>query len=169
MSLLKEWESIVEQNSQSAEQYQQFWGGYIELEANVYEAILEAKDPELKGTVKELAEKFDVLPVIFAGFLDGINTSLETELDLESITEESVLDSTINFEKLFFNMLDAKADWLYKLPQWNDILTAEQIKEIRKDFMLSKTVIKGDKVGRNDPCPCGSGKKYKKCCLNKEQ
>ena len=23
------------------------------------------------------------------------------------------------------------------------------------------------KVGRNDPCPCGSGKKYKKCCLNK--
>jgi uncharacterized protein YecA (UPF0149 family) len=23
---------------------------------------------------------------------------------------------------------------------------------------------KGDKVGRNDPCPCGSGKKYKKCC-----
>jgi preprotein translocase subunit SecA len=27
-----------------------------------------------------------------------------------------------------------------------------------------KQVIKGDKVGRNDPCPCGSGKKYKKCC-----
>jgi uncharacterized protein YecA (UPF0149 family) len=23
------------------------------------------------------------------------------------------------------------------------------------------------KVGRNEPCPCGSGKKYKKCCLNK--
>ncbi len=27
----------------------------------------------------------------------------------------------------------------------------------------------GPKVGRNDPCPCGSGKKYKKCCLPKEQ
>ena len=25
----------------------------------------------------------------------------------------------------------------------------------------------GPKVGRNDPCPCGSGKKFKKCCLNK--
>ncbi len=25
------------------------------------------------------------------------------------------------------------------------------------------------KVGRNDPCPCGSGRKYKKCCLDKEQ
>ena len=28
----------------------------------------------------------------------------------------------------------------------------------------SKTVVKAPKVGRNDPCPCGSGKKYKKCC-----
>jgi len=27
----------------------------------------------------------------------------------------------------------------------------------------------GKKVGRNDPCPCGSGKKYKKCCLEKEE
>lgn len=26
-----------------------------------------------------------------------------------------------------------------------------------------------EKVGRNDPCPCGSGKKYKSCCLAKEQ
>jgi uncharacterized protein YecA (UPF0149 family) len=25
----------------------------------------------------------------------------------------------------------------------------------------------GDRVGRNDKCPCGSGKKYKKCCMNK--
>ncbi|HAO21754.1 MAG: hypothetical protein BWK80_28225 [Desulfobacteraceae bacterium IS3] len=25
------------------------------------------------------------------------------------------------------------------------------------------------KIGRNDPCPCGSGKKYKKCCLMKKQ
>jgi preprotein translocase subunit SecA len=31
------------------------------------------------------------------------------------------------------------------------------------------TVRKGPKVGRNDPCPCGSGKKYKRCCMQKEQ
>lgn len=39
--------------------------------------------------------------------------------------------------------------------------------------MLSKykkqePIIKGDKIGRNDICPCGSGKKYKKCCINKD-
>ena len=32
----------------------------------------------------------------------------------------------------------------------------------------SKTVVKPPKIGRNDPCPCGSGKKYKKCCLLKQ-
>jgi SEC-C motif-containing protein len=31
--------------------------------------------------------------------------------------------------------------------------------------MGPKQVIKGERIGRNDPCPCGSGKKYKKCCL----
>jgi preprotein translocase subunit SecA len=29
---------------------------------------------------------------------------------------------------------------------------------------VAASVRSGDKVGRNDPCPCGSGKKYKKCC-----
>lgn len=29
-----------------------------------------------------------------------------------------------------------------------------------------KTMIAEEKVGRNEPCPCGSGKKYKKCCGN---
>lgn len=30
------------------------------------------------------------------------------------------------------------------------------------------SILKGRKIGRNDPCPCGSGKKYKKCCLKKD-
>ncbi len=33
----------------------------------------------------------------------------------------------------------------------------------------SRAVTRPPKVGRNDPCPCGSGKKYKKCCMMKEQ
>jgi HEAT repeat protein len=34
---------------------------------------------------------------------------------------------------------------------------------------FSQKLIKREKVGRNDPCPCGSGRKYKKCCLNKDE
>jgi len=32
------------------------------------------------------------------------------------------------------------------------------------EMQAVQQVVRGDKVGRNDPCPCGSGKKYKKCC-----
>jgi len=35
--------------------------------------------------------------------------------------------------------------------------------KIRVNGTINNT---GKKVGRNDPCPCGSGRKYKKCCLN---
>ena len=31
-----------------------------------------------------------------------------------------------------------------------------------------KSTEKKRKIGRNEPCPCGSGKKYKKCCLDKD-
>ena len=34
---------------------------------------------------------------------------------------------------------------------------------------LQETVTRGLKIGRNDLCPCGSGLKYKKCCLGKEK
>jgi len=37
------------------------------------------------------------------------------------------------------------------------------------DEPQTQVVRTGAKVGRNDPCPCGSGKKYKKCCLPKQQ
>lgn len=39
--------------------------------------------------------------------------------------------------------------------------------DIDKDFPSAEPAIKV-KVGRNDPCPCGSGKKYKFCCMNKK-
>lgn len=35
-----------------------------------------------------------------------------------------------------------------------------------KEDEISKTQISDEKIGRNEPCPCGSGKKYKKCCLD---
>ena len=103
----------------------------------------------------------------FAGFLDGISTSLESEMDLESLEESSEVDAVIVWDKLYYNMLNAKADWLYNIPAWDDILTIEERKAIKKAYNKDNIVVNEAKIGRNDPCPCGSGKKYKKCCLNK--
>ena len=47
-------------------------------------------------------------------------------------------------------------------------VTEEQV-ATRRDSKFTKGKRKKKKIGRNDPCPCGSGKKYKKCCLGKEK
>lgn len=41
---------------------------------------------------------------------------------------------------------------------------AESQQLLTNDETVAKPIVKGDQIGRNDPCPCGSGKKYKKCC-----
>ncbi len=166
MSIYKKWVDLSDQQM-SQQEYNNFWQDYFVKEQKNYEAIIEAKETALKGSITELAEKFSMTTVEFAGFLDGINTSLETELELEVLEEETVIDATIAWDKLYYNMLVAKADWLYGIPAWDSIFSVEERQAIKKQYNKDHTVVKGDKIGRNDPCPCGSGKKYKKCCLNK--
>lgn len=43
------------------------------------------------------------------------------------------------------------------------------LKGMSKDLAASRQIVKNEKIYPNDPCPCGSGKKYKKCCMNKPQ
>jgi hypothetical protein len=166
MSLIKQWQDIA-YIERSEEDYNNFWGEYLPKEQAVYDNILSNKTSTLKGTLTQLGQQFDMDPVTFTGFLDGINTSLTSSLELEDLTEESELTLSIDFEKLYYNMLDAKADWLYDLPAWDNILSVEKRKEIKKEYNKTKIVVNENKIGRNDPCLCGSGKKYKKCCIDK--
>lgn len=166
MSLFEVWKDKAYSQT-TEEDYNNFWNEYLPKEQKNYEYILEHKDEVLEGSLSELADKFNMDPVTFVGFIDGINTSLVEELDLDSLDEESTIKLSVDFEKLYYNMLHAKADWLYNLPQWDNILTLERRKEIKKEYNRSRIVVNNNKIGRNDPCPCGSGKKYKKCCLNK--
>lgn len=104
--------------------------------------------------------------VEFLGFVDGINESLVNgTYDLNELTADSVVRLEFDLKKLYWNMLDAKADWLFNLPQWDTLLSEFERQQIKRDYNKSKTVVKEKKVGRNDACPCGSGKKYKQCCL----
>ena len=162
MSLYKQWLDLME--GQTDETFEAFWKEYSETETRVYAHILESKEPRLTGEFSELAAKFEADPVIFMGFLDGIQTSLNNPFELDAVTEDTDIDLDIDFEKLYFNMLKADADYLYTLKAWEGIFSEDKIMQIIKDFKRSKIVHKEKEPGRNDPCPCGSGKKYKKCC-----
>ncbi len=163
MSLYEQWQEVgTDFNTQN--EYDAYWKKYFAKEKDVYQKILASKNNVIEGKLIELAEANDMSAMEYVGFIDGINTSLKAEINVEELTEESEINAEIDFEKLLFNMHAAKASWLYELEEWEDIFDEEKRKEIRKEYMKSKTVVKGEKIGRNDPCPCGSGKKYKKCC-----
>ena len=162
MSLYKQWTDLIDSQTQAT--FDEFWEKYSSTEQRIYDGILSAKDKHVEGTFTELAEKYEADPVIFMGFLDGIQTSLESPFDLNKITEDSNIVLDIVWDELFYNMINAEADYLFGLESWDGILTLDERKAIADKWRRSRTVVKEKEPGRNDPCPCGSGKKYKKCC-----
>ena len=163
MNLYKQWTENLE-SIKTQEDYQAFFNEYMSKETECYRNILQAKNPVIEGKIKELAEKNDMSEVEFMGFLDGANSSFKEALVLDDLTEESEIKAELDFEKLLWNMHDAKAEWLYGMKEWEEIFDDEKRKQIKKEYNRSKIVVKEKKIGRNDPCPCGSGLKYKKCC-----
>ena len=162
ISLFKQWKKLTE--NQSKKSFDEFWERYSEAEVKVYSDLLAGSDRLITGTFSELVDKYGVDEVLFMGFLDGVNTSLRTPLDLEHIEHETSITLEVDFEALYFNMLEADAGHLYSLAEWDSVLDYAKREEITKSYKKSKTIVKEKTPGRNDPCSCGSGKKYKKCC-----
>ena len=141
MSLYKQWTDMVVEYVKTKGEAA-FWNEYTKIETAIYRDLLANSKEAVKTTITDFAKKYETSEEFIMGFVDGINDSLNNSYDLEALTATDELVLDINLEKLYFNMLEAKAEYLY----------------------MSCSVRNENKVGRNDACPCGSGKKYKKCC-----
>ena len=144
MTLLENWRNKAYGEGTNDKQKEELWKRYFLVEKGIYEQILEEPDKVISCTVSELADRYGT--------------------DIETMDENTAVKIEIDPEKLYYNMVEAKADWLYSLPQWDKILNEGRRKELYKEQKKSGTVVKGRKIGRNETCPCGSGKKYKHCC-----
>lgn len=164
MALLKKWRDMAYSETANKGDLQRLWNQYFEDERGIYAELLKNPDETVTGTVKELAEKYDVSIMTMTGFLDGINDSLKEQNPIEEMEEDTVVNLGFEKELLYKNMVAAGADWLYNLEEWEPIFDENRRKELYKEQKSSMTVVKGEKIYPNDPCPCGSGKKYKKCC-----
>lgn len=164
MSLLQEWKDFAYGHDMNDRSGGLFWANYFNIEKEIYKIILADPEKTWKGSVGDLAKEFNTELNYFVGFLDGINDSLVNPNPIEEMDEDTKVNLAYDKEKLYYNMVGAKADWLYELEEWDPLLSIERRKELYKEQKNSSTVVKGKKIGRNDPCPCGSGKKYKKCC-----
>ena len=163
MALLQEWRAKAYNEKANKGDLQRLWSDYFMKEKEIYEQLLKTPDEEVRGTVKELAEKYNISLEYMVGFLDGINDSLKIENPIETMEEDTEVSLAFDKEKLYKNMVAAEADWLYQLPEWNEIFSEEKQKELYLEQKKSGTIVKGQKIYPNDPCPSGSGKKYKKC------
>ena len=164
MAILKKWRDMAYSETANKGDLQRLWSQYFEEEKGIYAQLLKNPDEVVTGTVKELAEKYDVTIMTMTGFLDGINDSLKEQNPIEEMEEDTVVNLGFEKELLYKNMVAAGADWLYNLEEWEPIFDEEKRKELYKEQKSSTTVVKEEKIYPNDPCPCGSGKKYKKCC-----
>ena len=162
MALLQEWrEYAYSEEMQNSKEGQKLWENYFTLEKGIYEKLLANPSEIIEGTVQELADRYEV-PL---SMMVGINDSLKEANPIDEMEKDTQVKLDIDLEKLYYNMVECKAEWLYTLPQWNDILPEDKRKELYKKQKNSGTIHNENrKVGRNDPCPCGSGKKYKQCC-----
>ena len=167
MALLEQWRKVAYNEQAGQDQLQQLWSKYFQEERDIYAQLLKNPDEVVKGTVKELADKYQVSLMTMTGFLDGINDSLVEKNPLDDLEEDTEVNLGFDKALLYKNMVAAEADWLYNLEEWNAIFDEETRKELYKEQKSSTTIVKEQKVYPNDPCPCGSGKKYKKCCGRK--
>lgn len=165
MTLLEQWRAKAYDTSADRMQLQKMWSIYFDVEKNIYIKLLKNPDEIVRGTVKELADQFGISLEHMVAFLDGINDSLKEANPIETMDENTEVNLGFDKELLYKNMVAADAEWLYGLEEWDQIFDAETKKRLYKEQKASTTIHREEqKVYPNDPCPCGSGKKYKKCC-----
>ena len=163
MGILQQWRDKAYDERANKGDLQRLWADYFAKEKDIYAQLLKNPDEVVTGTVSELAKEYGVDLMTMVGFLDGINDSLKEPNPIEEMDENTVVNLGFDKELLYKNMVAAGADWLYGLEEWEPIFDEEKRKELYKEQKESGTVRKPAKIYPNDPCPCGSGKKYKNC------
>ena len=143
----------------------------------IYSSVVEEYEEKIKIVPKEISDEFEkviVLNIIDKYWTEHINTMshLREGIHLRSYAHDDPLRAyTVEGYEMFDNMLQnidkdvtiflVRAEIKQNIER--EEVSKDKITNDGKDAVKAKPK-KSDKVGRNDPCPCGSGKKYKQCC-----
>ena len=163
MALLEQWQKVAYNEKADRGELQRFWQRYFLLEKGVYEQLLTNPDEKVEGTVKELAEKYNLSVMEMTGFLDGINDSLVEANPIDTMEEDTKVNLVFDKEKLYKNMVDAKADWLYELPQWKEIFDDEKRRALFLEQKKSVTILVRAEAVRNTNTAAEDSPPYLNC------
>ena len=143
----------------------------------IYNIIVEEYEEKIKNVPREISDEFEkviVLNIIDKYWTEHINTMshLREGIHLRSYAHDDPLRAyTVEGYEMFDNMLQNIDKDVTIFLVKSEIKQNIERKEVSKEKITNdgKDAVKAqpkkvDKIGRNDPCPCGSGKKYKNCC-----
>ncbi len=134
------------------------------------------REETLTAPVLREVERMVLLRNVDAKWMDHIDAmdELKKGIHLRSVGQKDpVVEYRMEGFEMFDQMIDAIREDTVKMVLTLRVRTQEEVKREQLAKPITATtdgsekrqpVKKGAKVGRNDPCPCGSGKKYKKCC-----
>ena len=137
MSLYTQWTDMVVDYVKTKGE-NAFWAEYSKLEKAIYKDLLANHKTVKTTTINDLAKEYDSTIEFIMGFIDGINDSLKNQYDLETLEADSKLELDINLETLYYNMLDAKAEYLYTLLNFIFNLSAISVQD-NPPFLNCKT------------------------------
>ncbi len=130
------------------------------------------KEAEIGSDKFREIERIVLLQVVDSKWMDHIDAmdQLRQGIGLRAVGQMDPVIAYQNegydmFEEMNFSIKEDTVKMLYHIESQEKMerRRVAEPSEIRSEGS-NQTVVKGKKVGRNDPCPCGSGKKYKKCC-----
>ena len=142
----------------------------------IYNKVLQDYEEKLEDIPKEISNEFEkaiTLRVIDSNWMDHISTMshLREGVGLRGYANENPLQAyTMEGYQMFDNMLNKINSEVSLYLLKSEIKQNIERKEVAKKVITNdgkdtiKKQKKSTKIGRNDPCPCGSGKKYKNCC-----
>jgi preprotein translocase subunit SecA len=156
-----------------------------ELQENIFRKAkerLETKEQKIGSEAMRMHERVILLNVLDSHWKDHLLSmdQLKEGIGLRGYGQRDPLveykkESFEAFQQMMNSIEEESLRYLYLLQPVDEEERVREMERHQKKQQLilnssestaeaPQTVIKGPKVGRNDPCPCGSGKKYKKCC-----
>ncbi len=131
----------------------------------------EKKEKEIGEEMFREIERIILLQVVDSKWMDHIDAmdQLRQGIGLRAYGQEDPvrayqIEGFDMFEEMNHNIQIDTVKLLYHVEAPEKMERKRVANPIATDRKPQKTIVKGKKIGRNDPCPCGSGKKYKKCC-----
>ena len=188
-----QWDSIKEQLN---EEFMPFDEGDYDFDAHdidhmTVESLTEIMTEKAEKRYKEReamfgdnmreVERVILLRVVDAKWMDHIDSmeQLRQGINLRAYAQrdpviEYKFEAMDMFEEMIAVIKEETIKYLFHVVPQSQIERQQVAKPVAENLggdgtVQKKPVVKSERVGRNDPCPCGSGKKYKHCCLGKDE